>query len=59
MPTLLIQLIDDQRVMMNMLLSRLSDRCEFCHREIVDQGGVVDENEIHHWNSPLHACGQS
>lgn len=26
----------------NVLLSRLPDRCAMCHREIVDEGGVLD-----------------
>jgi hypothetical protein len=33
---------------MNTLLSRLSDRSAFCHREIVDEGGVLDEDGIYH-----------
>ncbi len=37
------QLFGDQRIIMNTLLSRLPDRCAFCHREIVDEGGLVDE----------------
>ena len=27
------------------LLSRLPDRCAMCHREIVDEGGVIDTDE--------------
>lgn len=26
----------------NVLLSRLPDRCAMCHREIVDEGGIID-----------------
>ncbi len=44
----LTQLIDDQRIIMNTLLSRLPDRCAVCHREIVDEGGVVDKEGIYH-----------
>ena len=33
---------------MKTLLSRLPDRCAFCHREIVDEGGVFDEQRIYH-----------
>ena len=44
----LIQLVGDQRTIMNTLLSRLPDRCAFCHREIVDEGGVFDEEGIYH-----------
>jgi hypothetical protein len=42
------QLVSDQHVIMKALLSRLPDRCAFCHREIVDEGGVFDENGIYH-----------
>jgi len=43
-----VQLIRDQRTMMQTLLSRLPDRCAFCHREIVDEGGVFDDEGIYH-----------
>ena len=43
-----LQLIDTQNVTMKTLLSRLPDRCAFCHREIVDEGGVFDEDGIYH-----------
>ncbi len=43
-----LQLIDAQNVTMKTLLSRLPDRCAFCHREIVDEGGVFDEDGIYH-----------
>jgi hypothetical protein len=43
-----IQLISNQQVMMKTLLSRLPDRCAFCHREIVDEAGVFDEEGICH-----------
>src|SRR5438045_3306844 len=28
----------------DVLLSRLPDRCAMCHREIVDEGGMIDED---------------
>jgi len=43
-----IQLVADQRAIMQTLLSRLPDRCALCHREIVDEGGVLDEDGIYH-----------
>jgi hypothetical protein len=43
-----VQLIGIQRNMMNTLLSRLPDRCAFCHREIVDEGGILDDDSIYH-----------
>jgi hypothetical protein len=43
-----IQLIESQRAVRDTLLSRLPDRCTFCHREIVDEGGVFDEDGIYH-----------
>ena len=42
------QLVANQQVIMNTLLSRLPDRCAFCHREIVDEGGVVDKEGVYH-----------
>jgi hypothetical protein len=42
------QLTSNQRIIMNTLLSRLPDRCTFCHREIVDEGGIIDEDSIYH-----------
>jgi hypothetical protein len=33
---------------MNTLLSRLPDRCAFCHREIVDEGGLFHAEGIYH-----------
>jgi hypothetical protein len=45
---LAVQLIGNQQVIMKTLLSRLPDRCAFCHREIVDEGGVFDEDGIYH-----------
>lgn len=38
----------NQQVMMRTLLSRLPDRCALCHREILDEGGVFDEDGIYH-----------
>ena len=33
----------------NTLLSRLPDRCcALCHREILDEGGTIDENRFYH-----------
>jgi hypothetical protein len=43
-----LQLIDAQNVTMKTLISRLPDRCAVCHREIVDEGGVFDEDGIYH-----------
>jgi hypothetical protein len=43
-----VQLIRAQRVMMNTLLSRVPDRCAFCHREIVDEGGILDNESSYH-----------
>ena len=43
-----VQLIGNQQIIMNTLLSRMPDRCTFCHREIVDEGGVFDEDGIYH-----------
>jgi hypothetical protein len=40
----LAELIFTQRMVMNTLLSRLPDRCAVCHREIVDEGGIIDED---------------
>lgn len=40
----LIQLLAHQKVIMATLLSRLPDRCKVCHREIVDEGGVIDDD---------------
>ena len=37
-----------QQIMVKTLLSRLPDRCAFCHREILDEGGVFDEDGIYH-----------
>jgi hypothetical protein len=42
------QMIASQQVIMGTLLSRLPDRCAFCHREIVDVGGVFDEKGMYH-----------
>jgi hypothetical protein len=41
-------LITAQQDIRNTLLSRLPDRCTFCHREIVDEGGMLDEDGIYH-----------
>ncbi len=42
------RLINSQRLILRTLLSRLPDRCAFCHREIVDEGGILDEDSIYH-----------
>jgi hypothetical protein len=42
------QMISNQRIMTQTLLSRLPDRCAFCHREIVDEGGEFDEEGVYH-----------
>jgi hypothetical protein len=41
-------LLSTQQDIRSALLSRLPDRCAFCHREIVDEGGVFDANGIYH-----------
>jgi hypothetical protein len=38
------QIANYQKTMMNTLLSRLPDRCAMCHREIVDEGGITDDD---------------
>jgi hypothetical protein len=38
------QIVNCQKTMMNTLLSRLPDRCAMCHREIVDEGGIIDDD---------------
>jgi hypothetical protein len=43
-----VQMITTQKTTLNSLLSRLPDRCAFCHREIVDEGGVFDHDGIYH-----------
>ena len=43
-----VQLLGHQRIIAKTLLSRLPDRCAFCHREIVDEGGVFDEDGVYH-----------
>jgi hypothetical protein len=43
-----IKMITAQKTTLNTLLSRLPDRCAFCHREIVDEGGVFDHEGIYH-----------
>jgi hypothetical protein len=45
---LLSQLLTNQRAIVRILTSRLPDRCAFCHREILDEGGIVDEEGIYH-----------
>lgn len=45
---LLLQLVERQKTISDTLLSRLPDRCAFCHREIVDEGGVIDKDRIYH-----------
>jgi hypothetical protein len=42
------QSLEAQQTTMNTLLSRLPDRCAVCHREILDEGGVFDEEGIYH-----------
>jgi hypothetical protein len=42
------KLVAHQEIMSKTLLSRLPDRCAMCHREIVDEGGVVDKEGIFH-----------
>ena len=38
------QIANYQKTMTQTLLSRLPDRCAMCHREIVDEGGVIDDD---------------
>ena len=44
------QIANDQKTTMQTLLSRLPNRCAMCHREIVDEGGIIaDDGEgIYH-----------
>jgi hypothetical protein len=42
------QVAGNHRVIMETLLSRLPNRCALCHREILDEGGVFDEDGIYH-----------
>lgn len=44
----LVRVLESQETIKRTLLSRLPDRCAFCHREIVDEGGVFDEVGIYH-----------
>jgi hypothetical protein len=37
------QIASYQKTAMNTLLSRLPNRCAMCHREIVDEGGIIDD----------------
>ena len=39
-----LQLLAIMETARNVLLSRLPDRCAMCHREIVDEGGTIDED---------------
>lgn len=43
-----LQLVKDQRIMRDTLLSRLPDRCAMCKREIVDEGGILADENIYH-----------
>ena len=42
------QLLTNQQAILRILTSRLPDRCAFCHREILDEGGIFDEEGIYH-----------
>ena len=42
------QLISAQQTALNTLLSRLPDRCAFCHREILDESGIFNEEGTYH-----------
>ncbi len=44
----LAEFVTHQHAIEKTLLSRLPDRCAFCHREIVDEGGTFDETGIYH-----------
>ena len=44
----LARLLANQQAVLKILHSRLPDRCAFCHREILDEGGVFDEDCIYH-----------
>lgn len=37
------QMLLIQQTTRDVLLSRLPERCKMCHREIVDEGGVIEE----------------
>src|SRR5579859_1267691 len=45
---ILSQLLTTQRAILGILASRLPNRCAFCHREILDEGGTLDEEGIYH-----------
>ena len=38
------QIANYQKTTMQTLLSRLPNRCAMCHREIVDEGGIIDDD---------------
>jgi len=42
------QFASNQQALTKILLSRLPNRCVVCHREILDEGGVVDKDGIYH-----------
>jgi hypothetical protein len=42
------QMISNQRLILDTMLERLPVRCAFCHREIVDQGGILDGKLVYH-----------
>lgn len=42
----------------DVLLSRLPDRCAMCHREIVDEGGVIDFNLEDEARTYHEACSE-
>ena len=45
---LLLQIVQATTNTANILASRLPDRCAVCHREIVDEGGILSEDSICH-----------
>lgn len=42
------EVVRNQQMIINTLNSRLPDRCVFCHREIVDEGGLIDVEGTYH-----------
>jgi|SRR5689334_11163853 hypothetical protein len=41
---MLIQIVDKQKSILTALEERLTRRCAMCHKEIVNEGGVIHEN---------------
>jgi len=45
---ILSQLLTNQRAILGILTSRLPEQCAFCHREILDEGRIFDEEGTYH-----------